>query len=72
VVPWWKDECKRVVKERNKALKILKSLHNFKNVIQYKRAQARVRGTIRRAKMESWWIYCRSGVLTLFQHASYL
>lgn len=49
-VPWWTDECGEVVKERNKALKILKITNNLQNLIKYKQAQAKVRKIICKAK----------------------
>lgn len=30
-VPWWTDECGEVVKERNKALRVLRRTHHFQN-----------------------------------------
>ena len=57
-VPWWTDECSAAVKERNKALKVLKRTHNFQNLIKYKQAQAVVRRTIRKEKRQSWRNFC--------------
>lgn len=48
-VHWWTDEC---VKERNKALRMLRITHNFQNLIKYKQAQANV-GKVK-AKRQSW------------------
>lgn len=58
VVPWWDDECKEAVKNRNKAFKLVKRTHNFQHLIQYKQAQAVVRRTIRQAKRLKWREYC--------------
>ncbi len=54
MVPWWTEECSAVVKERNKALRILRRTHNFQNLIKYKQMQAKVRKIIRNAKRQSW------------------
>ncbi len=57
-VPWWTDECGKVVKERNKALRLLRRTHNFQNLIKYKQAQAKVRRVIYKAKRQSWQTFC--------------
>ena len=57
-VPWWTEQCGKAVKQRNKAFRELKRTHNFQNLIQYKRAQAIVRRTIRQAKKTSWQAFC--------------
>lgn len=57
-VPWWNDNCKTAVKNRNKAFKLLKRTHNFQHMIQYKQAQAVVRRTIRQAKRIYWREFC--------------
>lgn len=49
-VPWWTEECGRAVKERNKALKVLRRSHHFRTLIEYKQAQAKVRRIIRKGK----------------------
>lgn len=46
-VPWWDEECKEAVRNRNKAFKIMKRTNNFMHMIKYKYAQAIVRKTIR-------------------------
>ncbi len=57
-VPWWTDECGKVVKERNKALRLLRRTHNFQNLIKYKQAQAKVSRVIYKAKRQSWQTFC--------------
>ena len=57
-VPWWTEQCSNAVKDRNKAFRTLKRTHNFQNLIQYKKAQAIVRRTIRQAKRKSWQAFC--------------
>lgn len=56
-VPWWNDEYQLVVGERNGAFKLVKRSHNFQHLIDYKRAQARVRSTIR-TKRTYWRGFC--------------
>lgn len=60
VIPWWDDNCKEAVRNRNKAFKLVKRTHNFQHMIQYKQAQAVVRRTIRHAKRMHWRKYCDS------------
>lgn len=60
IVPWWNNECRQVVKGRNKAFKVLKRTHNFQDLIEYKKAQATVRRTVRTAKREYWRQFCDS------------
>ncbi|XDV52299.1 hypothetical protein PO909_021042 [Leuciscus waleckii] len=57
-VPWWTEECGKIVKERNKALRLLRKNHNFHNLIKYKETQAKVRKIIRKAKKQSWQTFC--------------
>ena len=57
-VPWWTEECSKVVRERNIALGKLRRTHNFLNLIKYKEAQAKVRKVIRKAKRQSWQTFC--------------
>lgn len=52
MVPWWTDDCSRVVKEKNKTLRILRRAHNYQNLIKYKQIQAKVKKTIRNAKRQ--------------------
>lgn len=59
-VPWWDESCGEAVKERNRAFRRLKTLHSMETLIQYKRAQAGVRRTIRTAKRAYWRKYCGS------------
>ena len=64
-VPWWTDECSKIVKERNRALRLLRRTHNVQNLIRYKQEQARVRKIIREAKRQNWQTICnKTGRLT--------
>lgn len=47
-----------MVKERNKALRVLRRTHNLQNLIKYKQAQAKVRRIIHKAKRQSWPTFC--------------
>lgn len=58
MVPWWSDECREAVKNRNKALKIVKSNHSFDHLLEYKRAQAEAKRIIREAKRKYWRDFC--------------
>jgi len=59
IVPWWTKECKRVIQFRNKAFKVLKRNHCFKNLIEYQ-SQANVKRVIKNAKKEFWRKFCSS------------
>ncbi|KAI2660328.1 putative RNA-directed DNA polymerase from transposon BS [Labeo rohita] len=59
-VPWWTGECRRVIKDRNRTFRLLRRTHNFEHLIQYKRAQALVKKTIRQAKRSYWRHFCSS------------
>lgn len=50
MVPWWSDDCKEAVRSRNKAFKVLKSSHTFNNMMEYKRAQSKVKRIVRDTK----------------------
>ncbi len=58
LVPWWTEECRLAVKNRNRAFKLVKNTHNMQHLIQYKKAQANVRRTVRQAKRASWRKFC--------------
>ncbi len=59
LVPWWTEECQQAVRNRNKAFRLVKRIHNMQYLIQYKKAQAQatVRRTIRQAKRASWLFF---------------
>lgn len=57
-VPWWTEECSKVVKDRNALFKILRKNVNYQNLIKYKKAQAMVRKVVRKAKRQSWKNFC--------------
>lgn len=51
-IPWWNEECSLVIRKRNKVL--IRRNHNFEALIQYKKAQAQVRKTIKAVKKTCW------------------
>lgn len=40
MVPWWNDECRNAIKERNRAFRILKKQLSQENLIDYQRKRA--------------------------------
>ncbi len=58
LVPWWMEECRQAVRNRNRAFREVKRTHNIQSLIQYKRAQAVVKRTVRQAKRASWRNFC--------------
>ncbi|KAK7877307.1 hypothetical protein WMY93_031957 [Mugilogobius chulae] len=58
LVPWWTDECRQAIKTRNRAFRLLNRTLSMQNLIQYRRAQAVVRRTIKQAKKASWRGFC--------------
>ena len=59
-VPWWNSERSKAIKDRNKAFRQLKKFHSQDALIQYKRALAIVRRTIKTQKRTFWRIYSNS------------
>lgn len=47
MVPWWNEECTKVVKERNKALRVLRNNLKHENLIDYQRKKALSRKVIK-------------------------
>lgn len=60
IVPWWTQECDKVIKYQNRAFKTLKNNHSFQNFIDYKRLQATVKRTVKSAKRDLWRAFCNS------------
>ena len=52
--PWWTEECKAAIRERKKALNRFRRTRLTALLMDYKRAKAKARQVIRRAKKESW------------------
>ena len=59
-VPWWNDECSKAVKERNKALRVLRRNLSQENVLDYQRKRAAARKIIKGRKKETWREFCSS------------
>lgn len=59
-VPWWDKNCEMAIKGKNRAFKQLKKQHNLETLVQYRKAQAIVRKTVKTAKRMFWWKYCSS------------
>lgn len=57
-VPWWNDKCKEVIKNRNKAFKILRKTLTTDNLIEYQRKKTLARKVIKEVKRESWRQFC--------------
>lgn len=58
MVPWWNDKCTEIIKERNKALRILRNNLNQENIIIYQRKKAQARREIKNSKRNAWRSYC--------------
>lgn len=58
VVPWWNEECTKAVRERNRALRVLRSNLNQGNLIDYQRKKALTRRIIKTRKNDTWREYC--------------
>lgn len=42
-VPWWSEDCSRMVRDHNRAFTQLKRIHSYEHLVGFKRAQALVR-----------------------------
>lgn len=52
--PWWTDECKEVIEQRERALNRFRRSRQYILLLEYKRAKAKARQVIRKAKKDSW------------------
>jgi ribonuclease HI/exonuclease III len=57
-VPWWNEECNRVVREKKKALNALKRSRLPEDFVKYKKKTALARKTIKEAKRNGWREFC--------------
>lgn len=57
-ISWWNDKCDQAVKNKKKALNVLKRSCLPQHLIDYKRKRAIARRTIREAKKQSWQKFC--------------
>ena len=60
VVPWWSEECRAAIKERNRALNRARRSQSIADLIAYRMARAHARRVIRQAKRLSWRNFCSS------------
>ena len=59
-VPWWNDECRDALRQRNTAERAMKRNLTVANKIAYKRNRANCRKTFNKAKKDSWMRYVSS------------
>ena len=56
-VPWWTDECATAIRNRRKALKMLKNYPCEFNLINYRKLRAKAQYVLKQAKRTSWRIF---------------
>jgi len=54
MVPWWSQEIKQALAQRNKALNRFQKTKQADDLILYKKLRARARSLVRFAKKQSW------------------
>ena len=59
-LPYWNEEIKAGIKQRNKSLSIWQKTKTLNNLIEYKRLKALTQRTIRLAATNHWQKYCTS------------
>lgn len=57
-VPWWNEECSRLIKERKACLRKVKKTMLADDLIKFKKAKAMAQRVIRNRKKEYWQDYC--------------
>ncbi|KAG5881731.1 hypothetical protein JTB14_037518 [Gonioctena quinquepunctata] len=55
--PWWIDEIARLIREKHRALNIIKRFPTLENTIAFKRARARARRSLHGSTRRSWEEY---------------
>lgn len=58
MVPWWNNECKYAIKERNGAFRVLRKHLSQDNLIDYQRKKAKARKIIKSLKKNAWRQFC--------------
>lgn len=58
MVPWWNDTCTKAIKERNRAMRMLRNNLNQDNLINYQKKKAQARRIIKKSKQNAWRSYC--------------
>lgn len=57
IVPWWTQECYEAIQTRNRAFRVLRRTLTPEEVLEYQRARAIARRTIKAAKRKCWREY---------------
>ena len=60
VNPWWNNDCKQAIRERNFYKNRLKRYYDIEDVKIYLKKKATAQKVIRKAQYEYWFQYCRS------------
>lgn len=60
MVPWWNEECRDAIGERNRAFRKVRGLLTQDNVIDYQRKRAIVPGINKSSKRNAWRPFCVS------------
>ena len=55
--PWFTEECKKAIKDREKALKALRRNPDYNNLEFFRLCRAKARRTIKKSKRDSWQNY---------------
>jgi len=53
-VPWWNDEIRDAIKQKNKALKTYQISKNISDLIKLKQLRAKTRFLVKKSKTDSW------------------
>ncbi|KAL4092398.1 hypothetical protein QTP88_026901 [Uroleucon formosanum] len=59
-VPWWNDEIRDSIKQKNKALKTFQISKNISDLIKLKQLRAKTRYLVKRSKTDSWKTFSSS------------
>ena len=59
-VPWWNDDCKQAIKNRNKAKRKAIKTMIYDDFLEYKRLKALAQRILRTAKKTYWTKYCNT------------
>ncbi len=43
MVPWWNKECDEAIRRKRRAYKKVRRMHNYPDLMEYKREQAKVK-----------------------------
>ena len=59
-VPWWNDQIRESIKQKNKALKTFQSSKNMSDLIKLKKLRAKTRYLVKRSKNDTWKTFTSS------------